>query len=623
MIWTIGAQWLGICCLLLWGFWFCCKLRLPCGFAPITGIAFVMIELQVFGSLHLLRVGVLLTLAGAALSLAHRKPRELLGCLARSGVLAFLTGVLVLQVAYALREPRFQTWDEFSHWGIFFKSVFYDHEFSLWQSARSLAHPAYPQGLPALYALFAPLLQDYAERDVFFVVNLPLLAAGGALFEAVCPTDRRAGLWHRLCGCAAVPLLFWIFVPDTPYTTVYMDAPVGALFAAALVLVMTTKTGERMHPWAVGLLAAATATVKEIGSVFALCVLGIWFVRCLLDRAHGWRRKALAFVQAALPVGAVVVHWKITLALLHRADDQFSGMGMGYFLRCWAEARSGTDPYFYDVWAAYWAKFRTAPLLFGASTFKVGLLCVLFSLLLAAALIRRKRTAGLQMAAAPLCMIVFWPCYQGVLFYVYIGGMSPYEAMKVASYERYACCFFIGWFAVLLTELFRLLDGPGLLQTGSAVLAGAVALAGLWGFSAGLDAFSLPYEDWRDAQLANAAAIRSAIPEDAGAVWILSADEDLAYQNMWYYQYELSPLLVAIEAQSGQDGVDLGYNIAEHQVEYLVLFGASEDFRTRYAAAFSDSLAAAAGDTPAVYQVTEDAGLPGGHRMTLCTASAD
>ena len=620
MIWTIGAQWLGILCLLLWGFWLCGKLRLPAGFAPVTGISFVMIELQVFGSLHLLRAGMLLTLVGAALSLAHRNPRALLEGLARPGVLAFLVGVVVFQIAYALREPRFQTWDEFSHWGIFFKSVFYDHQFALWQSARSLAHPAYPQGLPALYALFAPLLRDYAEGDVFFVVNLPLLAAGGALFDVTCFVGRRAGLWHRLCGCAAVPLLFWIFAPDTPYTTVYMDAPVGALFAAALVVGMMARTDEPVHPWAVGLLAAATATVKEIGTVFALCVLGIWFLRCLLGRSQSWRQRGLAFVRAAVPVAAVVAQWKCTLALLHRADDQFSGMGLGYFLRCWAEARSGADPYFYDVWAAYWAKLRTAPLLFGASTFKIGLLCVLFSLLLAAALVWRGHRAGLDRAVAPLCMILFWPCYQGVLFYVYIGGMSPYEAMRVASYERYACCFFIDWFGVLLVGLFQLLEGSGALRLASAAVAGGVALAGLWGFSAGLDAFSLPYESWRDTQIANAAAIRAVIPRDAGAVWVLSADEELAYQNMWYYKYELSPLLVAIEAQSGQAGVDLGYNIIEHQVEYLVLFGASEDFRAQYAAAFSDNLAAAGGDTPAVYAVEEDASLPGGHRMTRCTA---
>lgn len=49
-------------------------------------------------------------------------------------------------------------------------------------------------------------------------------------------------------------------------------------------------------------------------------------------------------------------------------------------------------------------------------------------------------------------MILYWPLYQGVLFYVYICGMSPYEALEMASWERYFCCFFLGWFSVLEGE---------------------------------------------------------------------------------------------------------------------------------------------------------------------------
>ena len=35
---SILAQIIGLACLLFWGFWLCCKLRLPAGFAPwLTG----------------------------------------------------------------------------------------------------------------------------------------------------------------------------------------------------------------------------------------------------------------------------------------------------------------------------------------------------------------------------------------------------------------------------------------------------------------------------------------------------------------------------------------------------------------------------------------------------------
>lgn len=37
---SILAQIIGLACLLFWGFWLCCKLRLPAGFARCAGCAF-------------------------------------------------------------------------------------------------------------------------------------------------------------------------------------------------------------------------------------------------------------------------------------------------------------------------------------------------------------------------------------------------------------------------------------------------------------------------------------------------------------------------------------------------------------------------------------------------------
>ena len=37
---SILAQIIGLACLLFWGFWLCCKLRLPAGFAPLCGLCF-------------------------------------------------------------------------------------------------------------------------------------------------------------------------------------------------------------------------------------------------------------------------------------------------------------------------------------------------------------------------------------------------------------------------------------------------------------------------------------------------------------------------------------------------------------------------------------------------------
>lgn len=380
---SILAQIIGLACLLFWGFWLCCKLRLPAGFAPLCGLCFCMVVLQLAGSCNQLWLGAQLLLVGAVLTLAQRRRHEILPQLLSPGVLAFCSAAGVLMAVFAIQQPEFQTWDEFSHWGIYFKSVFYQHRFAVWDTTRSLAHQAYPQGLPGLYALFALPAAQYREADVLFVTALPLAAAASALFALPQVTARRPRIAYTVCACLAAPALFWLFAPDTPYTTAYMDAPVGALFAAALcVILLPCAANSRVQRGlALALLCGALTTVKEIGTVFALCVVGIWFLQCLLDALRDKGGFLLPFT-TALPCFAIPLAWKLLLKALHRADDQFSSMGPGYFLQCWQEARTGFDRYFYDVWDRYYARLRSYPLLFGASTFKVGCLCAAAAVLL-------------------------------------------------------------------------------------------------------------------------------------------------------------------------------------------------------------------------------------------------
>ena len=194
---SILAQIIGLACLLFWGFWLCCKLRLPAGFAPLCGLCFCMVVLQLAGSCNQLWLGAQLLLVGAVLTLAQRRRHEILPQLLSPGVLAFCSAAGVLMAVFAIRQPEFQTWDEFSHWGIYFKSVFYQHRFTVWDTTRSLAHQAYPQGLPGLYALFALPAAQYREADVLFVTALPLAAAASALFALPQVTARRPRFRRR------------------------------------------------------------------------------------------------------------------------------------------------------------------------------------------------------------------------------------------------------------------------------------------------------------------------------------------------------------------------------------------------------------------------------------------
>ena len=177
---------------------------------------------------------------------------------------------------------------------------------------------------------------------------------------------------------------------------------------------------------ALALLCGALTTVKEIGTVFALCVVGIWFLQCLLDALRdkgGILRGFLLPFTAALPCFAIPLAWKLLLKACTGPMTSFPPWGRDTF------AVLARGPYRFDRYftmcGPLLCRLRSYPLLFGASTFKVGCLCAAAAVLLLIVLIwAMGRWQGLRTALPGLCMILYWPLYQGVLFYVYICGMS-------------------------------------------------------------------------------------------------------------------------------------------------------------------------------------------------------
>ena len=212
---SILAQIIGLACLAVLGFWLCCKLRLPAGFAPLCGLCFCMVVLQLAGSCNQLWLGAQLLLVGAVLTLAQRRRHEILPQLLSPGVLAFCSAAGVLMAVFAIRQPEFQTWDEFQPLGIYFK-VYLPAPF-----CRVGYHPQPgPSGIPAGPAgAVRPVCA--ARRPIpgsgCTVCHCAAAGCGGfCLFALPQVTARRPRIAYTVCACLAAPALFWLFAPIPP-----------------------------------------------------------------------------------------------------------------------------------------------------------------------------------------------------------------------------------------------------------------------------------------------------------------------------------------------------------------------------------------------------------------------
>ena len=300
-----------------------------------------MVVLQLAGSCNQLWLGVQLLLVGAVLTLAQRRRHEILPQLLSPGVLAFCSAAGVLMAVFAIRQPEFQTWDEFSHWGIYFKSVF---------TSTVLPCGIPPAAWPIRHTRRAcrgctPCLRCPPPNtgNRMYCLSLRCAGCGGsALFALPQVTARRPRIAYTVCACLAAPALFWRFTPRYPLYDCLYGRPGGALFAAAfcVILLPCAANSRVQRGLALALLCGALTTVKEIGTVFALCVVGIWFLQCLLDALRdkgGILRGFLLPFTAALPCFAIPLAWKLLLkactgpmtSFLHGAGILFAVLARG------------------------------------------------------------------------------------------------------------------------------------------------------------------------------------------------------------------------------------------------------------------------------------------------------
>ena len=102
---TFCADWLAAVCLLIWGVWFSDKLRTPVSFAPVLGVSFGMVFLQLAGVVRLLWPGAQLLYLGAAVLLVRRPRKSWRQVLGSPAVLA--PGNLVSQSAWGVAMAAF------------------------------------------------------------------------------------------------------------------------------------------------------------------------------------------------------------------------------------------------------------------------------------------------------------------------------------------------------------------------------------------------------------------------------------------------------------------------------------------------------------------------------------
>ena len=391
--------------------------------------------------------------------------------------------LLYLWAFLAQRGRMYGAADEFSHWGLVVKNMCVLDAFGT-AAQSTVIFRGYPPGA----ALFEYLLcklgggyeEGYALRGMALLQFGFLLPLARAAFEATGKARADAGALPgtakkqgpcakalRLAAALATVLLVPLVFFGGAYTELYVDALLGVLFAF---LVSVWFFAERRGMFEMGCLLAGGAVlgiVKASGVslaalVCAVCLAdALWGNACAKrgarkEGAPAPRRAWRAWAPALLPLAGALLSsgaWKLHLAATGTSAAWDTG---GVRLAAVGELFSGSAPaYRYAVCAGFAQALSRRSIVQGVSAGSVAV-CML---VLAAAAVAAVRLA--QPNARRRLRILFGGLFAGGVVYaaallvLYLFTYTVYEAMLLASFERYLGTYVLGMALVTAVALLR------------------------------------------------------------------------------------------------------------------------------------------------------------------------
>ena len=441
-------------------------------FLPATVL--VMIALFAGGLLNKLAEASLiifwLGLTLLVLSLTIKKYRET--TLEISDIVSFVATLLCFWILASiwLIDFRFLGYDEFTHWALIAKFLIDHHAFP--DSSSHIAFMQYPPGTAVIQYFFGKT-SNAPEQSVLFG-HLTLFFACGLYLTSAAKSNLG-----RTAILAWVLLTTYILRYDMSF--IFVDAMLGAFlgtifFTAAWSISVEDSRMRAKLIWLIVPVIAYMPLIKHVGLVLGLSAAGsilaiqaVWLVR---------QRKALATDSNAtsLIVGLVVGTfgviisywlWKTHYQNLGIADTYKSAISLAnateFFLY-------PNDPSHIELWRTFLNRMMG-----GVGIGSAILIC--WSIFY---IHKANRRYLAEMTALFSTVFLGLIGYIALLLISYAFFFVGDERIHMASFERYARSFQLGWFALLIampTIPLALNINPSKKMTAAILVVGIIALA--------------------------------------------------------------------------------------------------------------------------------------------------
>lgn len=461
----------------LLGLWtvFTSVLRVPIFFAPFLSFCALIVVLYFFSLMGILPLGADILFVAGLISLGWSVARIFL-IRAHIGqhpervlVMLFVTVVACVPLAWAIwKIPAgyyFHENDEYSHWALVTKVIAISG--ALHGADSGVAFKGYPPGLAMLHYFFVKVI-GYTEIHVLVAQMMFTLSALMAASSFLLGSAH--GWLYGLIAYAAT--IVFSYSCGFTFYTIYSDLPLAAIVTAGVAFIIFSKTDPSRTAATIAIICATMSLVRPTGIVFSAFLVAF---HCALQagKMQGFRPENLVSALRAGPVAlksimpvkfvvGVACTCAMTLMtfLSWRSYSRLIGGELGnvarplsyFFLpecgRVYLMLQELSDQLLNRPAIA----MSISGVATGPSHVMMVVTLILTSLLSCVAAPAHKRRRAIIVTTT---FALGWMAYLVFQIYAYASFFSMYEAIRLASLDRYINGFYLTWAVVQLLLLFE------------------------------------------------------------------------------------------------------------------------------------------------------------------------
>lgn len=436
---------------------------------PITIMSIVML-LFLCGILHVMKFGVLLVLALCAMVYAYsvymiakkKKIKSFMKNIATPACVIFLFFFMFFIICD--RGMLLHIWDEFSHWGDIVKVMVIWNDFGT-NPQTNAVFGVYPPAM-ALFQYFLQVLNNLIHGSVSIVEWLLYFAYkifAVSLFMPLLKDLSFKKIPHIIFTAVCImiiPLPFY----NNFYSQIYIDSFLGILTGAGMAYLFIPHEKDGYEILFISLITATLVLSKASGTVFAIYFGIIMFIRWCSTIKKKYRNKLKVmykdFIVPVAMTSSILLPrflWNHNVSLYYSAGASASPSNfqllMSIVLRTDTTYRTAVIINFIKKFLQNCYTFYVTNI-----TISYYFLTVLFIVAIFAVYSEFKKIDMLQLKDRKNLSFSFF-----ILVFLYIVGLgtiyvlyfSEYEALALASYDRYMNVIYLAlWIVVMISVIY-------------------------------------------------------------------------------------------------------------------------------------------------------------------------